>query len=123
MPQNFLLLAIEELPFLPGHRPGVPGTAGCPGRFQNIYVIFLMSGLLRVRLEERLVTGIQKGGFVKGWFWRMWPRSGFRSEGGFGECALVPVFVPGEHPPKPPFWKPPFCQHPHWENRRALVPT
>ena len=25
--------------------------------------------------------------------------------------VLVPVFVPGEHPPKPPFWKPPFCQH------------
>ena len=25
----------------------------------------------------------------------MYPRSGF---------------VPGEHPPKPPFWKPPFCQ-------------
>ena len=34
------------------------------------------------------------------------------SKGGFGERALVPVFVPGEHPPKPPFWKPPFCQHP-----------
>ena len=32
-------------------------------------------------------------------------------KGGFGERTLVPVFVPGEHPPKPPFWKPPFCQH------------
>ena len=54
----------------------------------------------------------------------------------FGECALVPVFVPGkhlfrffvpgehpnvpsfrffvpeEHPPKSPFWKPPFCEPP-----------
>ena len=35
---------------------------------------------------------------------RMYPRSGFRS-GGTSECTLVPVFVPGEHPPKPPFWK------------------
>ena len=43
-----------------------------------------------------------KGGFVKGWFWRMCPRSGFRS-GGTCECTLVPVFVPGEHPNVPSF--------------------
>ena len=41
----------------------------------------------------------------------MYPRSGFRSGGTF-ECTLVPVFVPWEHPPKPPFWKPPFWQPP-----------
>ena len=35
------------------------------------------------------------------------PHSGFRF-GGTSECTLVPVFLPGEHPPKPPFWKPPF---------------
>ena len=35
---------------------------------------------------------------------RTYPRSGFRS-GGTSECTLVPVFVPGEHPPKAPFWK------------------
>ena len=29
---------------------------------------------------------------------------GFRS-GGTSECTLVPVFVPGEHLPKPPLWK------------------
>ena len=29
---------------------------------------------------------------------------GFGS-GGTSERTLVPVFVPGEHPPKPPFWK------------------
>ena len=58
-------------------------------------------------------TGREKGGFLKGWFWRMCPRSGFCS----GEHAnvpafrffvggtLVPVFVPGKHSPKPPFWK------------------
>ena len=68
--------------------------------------------------ETTQVTGRQKGGFVKGWFWRMYPRSGFRS-GGTSERTLVPVFVPGEpserilvpgfvpgeHPPKPPFSK------------------
>ena len=35
------------------------------------------------------------------------PRSGFRS-GRTCERPLVPVFFPGEHLPKPPFWKPPF---------------
>ena len=35
---------------------------------------------------------------------RTYPRSVFRSEG-TSECTLVPVFVPGEHLPKPPFWK------------------
>ena len=30
----------------------------------------------------------------------------------FGERTLVPVFVPGEHPPKQPFWKPTFCEPP-----------
>ena len=39
-PRNFLLFTIEELPFLPGHRPGVPGTPERPGDFQKIYVIF-----------------------------------------------------------------------------------
>ena len=34
----------------------------------------------------------------------MHPRSGFCS-GGTSECTLVPVFVPREHPPKPPFGK------------------
>ena len=37
---------------------------------------------------------------------RTHPRSGFRS-GGTSECTLVPVFVPEEHPPKPPFCEPP----------------
>ena len=67
--------------------------------------------------------GRQRDGFVKGWvlasvpsfrfsfLGNIWtyPRSGFRS-GGTSECTLVPVFFPGEHLPKPPFWKPPFCQ-------------
>ena len=64
-----------------------------------------------------------KGGFVKGWLWRIYPRSGFRSG---GTCAhtLVPVFVLGEQANVPsfrisfwgnirqnhPFGKPPFCQ-------------
>ena len=70
---------------------------------------------------NHIFTGRQKGGFVKGWFWRMYPRSGFRSRGTC-ECTLVPVCVPGEHPNVPsfrfsfrgnirqnhPFGKPPF---------------
>ena len=32
--------------------------------------------------------------------------------GGTSECTLVPVLGTGEHPPKPPFWKPPFCEPP-----------
>ena len=66
-------------------------------------------------------TGRQKGGFVKGWFWRMYPHSGFRSRRTC-ERTLIPVFVPGEHPNVPsfqfsfrgnirqnhPFGKPPF---------------
>ena len=40
---------------------------------------------------------------------RTYPRSDFRS-GGTSECTLVPVFVLGEHPPKPPFWKTTLCQ-------------
>ena len=36
---------------------------------------------------------------------RTHPRSGFLS-GGTSECTLVPVFVPGEHPPNPPFVNP-----------------
>ena len=35
---------------------------------------------------------------------RTYPGASFRS-GGTSESTLVPVFVPGEHPPKPPFWK------------------
>ena len=35
---------------------------------------------------------------------RTYPCSSFRS-GGTSEGTLVRVFVPGEHPPKPPFWK------------------
>ena len=31
----------------------------------------------------------------------------FRERVVLAKRTLVPVFVPGEHPPKPPFWKPP----------------
>ena len=67
--------------------------------------------------------GDKRAVFVKGWFWRMYPHSGFRS-GGTCTRTPVPVFVPGEHPNVPlfrfslrgkicqnhPFGKPPFCQ-------------
>ena len=42
---------------------------------------------------------------------RTYPRSGFHS-GRTSECTLVPVFVLGEHLPKPPFGKPPFWEPP-----------
>ena len=81
--------------------------------------------LLCVYCSSDLLTGRHKGGFVKGWFRRMCPRSGFRSRGTC-ERTLVPVYVPGEHPNVPsfrfsfrgnicqnhPFGKPPFCQPP-----------
>ena len=69
--------------------------------------------------------GTKKGGFENGWFWQMYPRSGLlvpgniqkypRSlcgTGGISECTPVLVFGTGEHPPKPPLWKPPFCKPP-----------
>ena len=68
--------------------------------------------------ETPTIRGCQKGGFPKGWFSRMYPRSGFLFRGnmrtyprsgfrsrGTSECTFVPVFVLGEHAPKPPFWK------------------
>ena len=53
---------------------------------------------------------------------RTYPRSGLRSWG-TSERTLVPVFVLGEHPPKPPFWKTTLlwtleC----WENADHLKP-
>ena len=67
-----------------------------PQKFQCFSSQFGLHGLLVFWF-----TGKQKGGFVKGWFWRMCPRSSLRS-GGTCECTLVPVVVPGEHPPNHP---------------------
>ena len=44
-PNYFLLITIEELAVLLGHRPGVPGTPGRPGAFQKFYVFFSYSGV------------------------------------------------------------------------------
>ena len=63
-------------------------------------------GFVQLKVERE-----QKGGFVKGRFWRMCPRSGFWYRG-TSECTLALVFVTGEHLPKPPFWKPPFREPP-----------
>ena len=74
---------------------------------------------LRYYLERK-----QKGGFVKGRFRRMCPRSGFgcrRSvfwyprSGFLGSAVFEPSFRlwwSREYPLKPPFWKPPFCELP-----------
>ena len=61
----------------------------CAKRFGTISLCFLS-----LRFGFPIFTGRYKGGFVKGWFWRMYPRSGFRSGGTF-ERTLVPVFRSG----------------------------
>ena len=106
-----------------------PKRPGCPcdvpnlflGRFWGIlttkflYVIFLyrfffLSLNLRSlgdkgRFRKRvLLANVPSFRFSFRGNMRTYPRSGFRS-GGTSECTLVPVFVPGEHPPKPPFWR------------------
>ena len=67
--------------------------------------------------SRRLFGGWQKGGFPKGWFWRMFPRNENRNEGTFGCC---PATKTGKgtfacsprkktrtrvHSPKPPFYE------------------
>ena len=73
-----------------------------------------------VAAVQTRINGRQKCGFAKGWFWRTYPRSGFRS-GGTCERTLVPVFGLGEHPNVPSFrcsfrgnihQKHPFGNHP-----------
>ena len=76
---------------------------------------------LRFVILERLgcqtssfIESKQKGGFVKGRFWWMCPRSGSWYRG-TSECTPVPVLGAAEHPPKtkPPFGKPPtLCCRP-----------
>ena len=66
--------------------------------------------------------GCQKGGFPKGWFWRMFPRNQNRNEGTFGcspgtkTATRVRSHVDPERKPERgyirqnnPFTKPPFC--------------
>ena len=40
--------------------------------------------------------------------------------GGTSECTLLPVFRAREHPPKPPFWKQPFCEPPTLKLSRKI---
>ena len=105
-------------------RPARPATA-LSRKFDIPLLINRLPACIRQLLASTIIAR-SNGGFVKGWFWRTYPRSGFcfwgehanvlsfrfRS-GGTSECTLVPVFVlGGEHRPKPPFWKPPFWQPP-----------
>ena len=59
------------------------------------------------RLERK-----QKGGFAKGRFWRMCPRSGFWYRG-TSEYTLVPVFCTGKHLSKPTLLRNPERSHHH----------
>ena len=90
-------------------------------------MLFIFAFWTTVSLHDAFaITGRQEGGFVKGWFWRMCPRSGFRF-GGTCERTLVPVFVPGEHPNVPSFrfsFRGNICQnHPFGKPPLSLVPT
>ena len=51
---------------------------------------------------------------------RTYPRSGFRS-GGTSKCIVIPVFVPGEHPPKLPFWKTTLLSTPEKKARNTFA--
>ena len=95
----------------------------------NLSMFISLQQTLHMSLYKRMGERKQKGGFVT-----------VR----FGECTLVPIFgteehpnvpsfrvlVPGnvhmyprsvffgtgEHPPKPPFWKPPFFRRDYQQN-------
>ena len=71
-----------------------------------------------------LFSGRQKGGFVKGWFWRTYPRSGCRSggsmrmyrvppsgfrSGGTSECTSFRFSFRGNSRQNHPFGKQPPC--------------
>ena len=49
-----------------------------------------------------LPLSLKDQGLLKGWFWRMCPRSWFWFRGTC-ECTLIQLFVPGEHPNVPSF--------------------
>ena len=71
---------------------------------------------------ESTIGGLTKGGFPKGWFWRMFPQNENHNDGTFG-CSpgtktgtRVRLHVPSERKPERgyirqnhPFTKPPFC--------------
>ena len=61
-------------------------SQGCPD-FQKVYVFKVYVPF----------SCPKKGGFVKGRFWRMYPRSSFWYRG-TSACTLVPVSGTGEHP-------------------------
>ena len=46
----FFLILKKKLTFLPGHRPGVPGTPSCPRGFQKFYVIFSFVPFLSLKI-------------------------------------------------------------------------
>ena len=98
------------------HKKEVWGKHFLSGQERERHVPFKLLGLVHRETKgwfrKRMVlTNVPSFRFS---FWgNMWmyPRSGFCSKVTC-EYALVPGFGTGEHPPKPPFWKPPFCKSP-----------
>ena len=101
-------------PFCRNNRKG--GTASLRSRTCVNLLCMVWCGCIT---SQRHTVVFHWENLIKGWFWRTYPRSGFRSggtcertlvpvcSGASSECTLVPVFVPGKHPPKPPFWNHP----------------
>ena len=52
-------------------------------------VLELLEARWQLSSPTKLTGRQKKGGFVKGWFWRMYPRSGFRSGGTSAETTLL----------------------------------
>ena len=46
----------QKRAFLPGHRPGVPGTPGHPGGLQKFYVIFSLCAFSPPYSQKRYIT-------------------------------------------------------------------
>ena len=124
--QKYVLCGLDSYPLCPRDKPGfspyftqckpslfqgqaqlVPGTIpGTKGGIESACVESLcvfFHWKIQGRFCKRVVlANVPSFRFS---FWvnmRTYSRSRFCS-GGTSECTLVPVYVPGEHPPKPPF--------------------
>ena len=118
-------LFLQNRRFFPGvHKIGaaISGPRIADKNFTDTR-IFLTKGRFRKRVVLADVPSFVFS--FRGNMRHMYPRSGFRS-GGTSERTLVPVFVPGENPPRPPFftvsgssptpWSGPFRDHGHGLN-------
>ena len=72
-------------------------------RQTQVFSLFFVDREVKRRFRKRVVlANVPSFPFSFRANMRTYPRSGLRSRG-TSERTLVPLFVPGEHPPKPPF--------------------